>query len=665
LEDPAYNHLRFESLDFSGATSLATFQCHNTHDIYVYDCIVRDSATASGVYLHDSGTAPYNITFDSCEFKNNHNNGFLCESVTCHDILVYNCYSHDNGTSIWAHHGFYVAGGIVVDHCIAYNNAYAGFKENDNMSSSSLYPVVKNSISYNNRCGLDADHVGGTFYNNLVYSNSYVNLFVGGLSGNKKIIHNTFVNSMDGTERAIIFDANASGTGGILEDNLFIQDLTIASKGVYSTPQTLAAMAAQYTIDYNIYYLNGDHTSNKFSYIVSSMTSFDDWKASGFDTHSTFLADLPDVVTRYTDMQPIVAGNLLGLGLTITGYDHDFNGVARTSPPTPGCYDNPQPEKVYYLSSSIGNVNADVLVVVFTTSVLASNYATGVTIKKGGVTQTITSAVRQTDTKIVYYYLSVPLAAGDTVTWEYNAAVGNYSNLANTYSMQTYAAQAVTNNIVDFIVNINHDTSTNLTDATNYTGSSGADISIAPAAALNGTTNGLNILIDDLTADVAWKDVTANSSGKVRARFRIDPNTITMATGTDEMVISLQTSAYAAIVYAYLRYVTTGGYRLKIATVSATGERAPTSVVIPAPNDGEHYIEFMVTRSSADGVADGRLDWWIDGNVQTAITDIDNYTEFPNFGRVKVGNIGPGAGTNGTIFLDELKINTTGVAIGA
>lgn len=101
-----------------------------------------------------------------------------------------------------------------------------------------------------------------------------------------------------------------------------------------------------------------------------------------------------------------------------------------------------------FVSAEVGNVDDTTVVVVFSEEVSASNFASGVTIKKNTVSQTINSATLQPDNKTVYYVLNSAVAFGDTVTWEYSEVGGNIVEAAcNTEPLTDVSAQSVTNNV--------------------------------------------------------------------------------------------------------------------------------------------------------------------------------------------------------------------------
>lgn len=99
-----------------------------------------------------------------------------------------------------------------------------------------------------------------------------------------------------------------------------------------------------------------------------------------------------------------------------------------------------------FLSGEEGDVTHATLVVTFSENVSASDYALGVTVKYDAVSQTISSATRQTNEAIVHYLLSADPITDDTITWEYSDTVGDYQDAAGN-QMGDRAASACTNNI--------------------------------------------------------------------------------------------------------------------------------------------------------------------------------------------------------------------------
>lgn len=200
-------------------------------------------------------------------------------------------------------------------------------------------------------------------------------------------------------------------------------------------------------------------------------------------------------------------------------------------------------------------------------------------------------------------------------------------------------------------------------DLTEYTTTSGADISAAEAAALAGTNWGLNVLIDDTTDD--WGRVVITQSNQMRSRVYIDPNTITMANNDAFTFWHLAQSAGSlfALGAINLKYVTGTGYQLTIAFNNDANAQAFFDTF--NLTDAVHYVEVHEIRAANDTSADGTVQWWVDGVDQGTSTGFDNYNIMGDqTWRLRIGNINADAGTNGTVFLDQLVANDDGSEIG-
>lgn len=100
-----------------------------------------------------------------------------------------------------------------------------------------------------------------------------------------------------------------------------------------------------------------------------------------------------------------------------------------------------------YDSSEIGNVNTTTVAVRFSIPVSATNFATGVTIKKNTVSQTISSATLQADGVSVRYVITPAADANDVVTWEYASGSGNIVSQEDATALASVTAKTVTNHI--------------------------------------------------------------------------------------------------------------------------------------------------------------------------------------------------------------------------
>lgn len=359
--------LRYEHLDFAGCNiSGGSTARAEGHDIYMYDCIFRDCL--GGTYGFGfrasevgSGAAIYNITVDSCVAYNNDATGFEVGSTLGtggpHNCLIKNCIAYDNGTHASADHGFYVKYGVIVENCIAYNNYAGGIKTNCQTIHNSPYdPIVRGCVCFNNNIGFIIENVRTLFYNNLSFNN--VTYAIGVESDDasySQLYFNTFVNSL--TDNGLIKFANTC-VGTIWKNNIFVQDAAVYNKYILYSSGSLSTFASNNIFDYNAYYHDGVIGAPLF-YDGSGALVWADWTGYGKEAHGTYLAALPDFVTRYTYLRPADGGNLKALGIAMAGFGYDKDRVVRANPPTPGCYETEGTELPLHLLVAPGDLAED------------------------------------------------------------------------------------------------------------------------------------------------------------------------------------------------------------------------------------------------------------------------------------------------------------------
>lgn len=191
------------------------------------------------------------------------------------------------------------------------------------------------------------------------------------------------------------------------------------------------------------------------------------------------------------------------------------------------------------------------------------------------------------------------------------------------------------------------------------------DLAVGSAGAMVGTANGLSVLIDDANPVYGSKSLTAPATNKFRCRFYLDPNTWTMG-GAETFTVSQWFDTSGPALYGWNLAVKEDGgdweTRLHHCVDGGYGGQQAGDDLLDAPN----YIEFYIQRAMTNGTSNGRIDWWINGVAQTAVTGIDNYDLWPTLDAVQIGAVsGVDAGTSGTFFLDEIAANDTGLEIGA
>ena len=189
-------------------------------------------------------------------------------------------------------------------------------------------------------------------------------------------------------------------------------------------------------------------------------------------------------------------------------------------------------------------------------------------------------------------------------------------------------------------------------------------MTIQAGAALNGTTKGLQVVIDGIDA-LSYGVISglADASGKSRARFYFDPNSITMGSGEYFCMLLARDSIQISIYEVYLHRHSTGVYQIWARAHSDIAWNYDTGAY--TITDAPHYIEVYLQRGTVAN-KDGIFQLWIDGVSKETINDVANYAVFADINDVNLGAVfSVDAGTTGTIFLDELIVNRDGTGIGA
>ena len=209
------------------------------------------------------------------------------------------------------------------------------------------------------------------------------------------------------------------------------------------------------------------------------------------------------------------------------------------------------------------------------------------------------------------------------------------------------------------IVNITHETG----DLSEYTATvtDSGDLSVAGAAALAGTGYGLSCFIDDTTSIFGRFNFTQLTSSFVRARFHIDPNTLTMGVNHNFVVFRLFGDPDGIVVNVDLDF--NSGYRIEAGVFNDAGTEHDTSPY--AITDEEHYVEILLTYASSAVANDATFTLWIDGVQKEQLTGLDVHGR-SKADRVLLGAVGNlDSGTSGTLYLDELVVRDDAQEIGS
>jgi hypothetical protein len=180
----------------------------------------------------------------------------------------------------------------------------------------------------------------------------------------------------------------------------------------------------------------------------------------------------------------------------------------------------------------------------------------------------------------------------------------------------------------------------------------GFDLSVGGAAAMGGTSAGLQAFVND-TGSLFVQDDTPDAEDRYRARFYFDPN------GFDpgETGGHFRTRIFIAFDDSSTRLITlvlkrqTGAYSVEARVRLNDGSRADTGF-FPI-TDGPHFLEFDWIRSSAPGASDGYFTLRIDGTAVSVLTLLNDDARAVGF--VRMGAIAIKTGATGTLLFDQFE----------
>jgi len=180
----------------------------------------------------------------------------------------------------------------------------------------------------------------------------------------------------------------------------------------------------------------------------------------------------------------------------------------------------------------------------------------------------------------------------------------------------------------------------------------GLDLSVSGAAAMAGTSAGLQAFVNDTNA-LFVQDDTPNAENRYRARFYFDTN------GFDpgEAQSHFRTRIFIAFDPTGLRLITLvlkrqgGAYSVEGRVRLDDGTRADTGF-FPI-NDGPHFFELDWIRASGPGAFDGFFTLRIDNTPVSGLTFLNNDASPVDF--VRMGALSIKSGAFGTLYYDQFE----------
>ncbi len=185
----------------------------------------------------------------------------------------------------------------------------------------------------------------------------------------------------------------------------------------------------------------------------------------------------------------------------------------------------------------------------------------------------------------------------------------------------------------------------------------GGRLSVTAAAALGGT-RGLQAVLSN-RSDSYVSDVTPANLATYHARFRFDPNTVSIASGKSHQLFTARNSSGNTTLVIEVRkgtgtrYEVRAGSRLNSGSTSWTGWASFT--------DDRHTIEVGFAAATTASGSNGSVTLWVDGTSAASVAKLKNGSQ-----RIDAVRLGPQAiptGVSGTEYLDDF-VSTVSSTIG-
>ena len=182
----------------------------------------------------------------------------------------------------------------------------------------------------------------------------------------------------------------------------------------------------------------------------------------------------------------------------------------------------------------------------------------------------------------------------------------------------------------------------------------GGDLGVIPSVG-SANSYGMRALIDDNNAMYCISDHPNTETGYV-ASFNFDPNSIAMISGDTHMIFGGYMGTSTAVLRVQFRK-SSGNYLLQASLLNDSSAWISTNWY--GISDGYNQINMAWKAASSSGANNGSLTFWIDGNLISELTGVDNDTL--RIDRVQLGAVdGVDTGTRGTTYFDEFVSSREG-----
>ena len=202
------------------------------------------------------------------------------------------------------------------------------------------------------------------------------------------------------------------------------------------------------------------------------------------------------------------------------------------------------------------------------------------------------------------------------------------------------------------IKEIDHDSSTTLSDFYSSISDSDGAMTVTPGAALGGSTNGLNFDYDAGGSTVTLSEsISSTTPSEMRFRVRADFDNAANSGSSGFLIIAASLAGSTKVGLQIegdgsTGFTIRGTYRDDVLGLETVAE-----ISLPS---GDFCAEMALTRESSDGAADGTAEFFVNGVSQGSVSNVENFNNFT------IDNIRviaqSSAGFTGTCKLDEFLL---------
>lgn len=191
------------------------------------------------------------------------------------------------------------------------------------------------------------------------------------------------------------------------------------------------------------------------------------------------------------------------------------------------------------------------------------------------------------------------------------------------------------------IKEINHDSSTTLGDHYDTVTDTENRLSVTIAAALRGSTNGVNVNYTDETVQSTLLEAFTFSSNDFRMRFRIKlDNLINNSAGVNFLRVQLRDDSGSNLVFQVELSANPGDSGFNV-TATAVGEGKGGSVTLgdgtdAVPSTGDVCIELRGIKEVSSSSNDGEVELYVNGVSIDSDLTMNNFNIFGNIDSVRV-----------------------------